>query len=250
MPRSAKCRQVCKMPVHCRFSPEQPAEGKPVILAVEEFEAIRLVDFQGLTQEEAATQMGVARATVQRIYTQARRKLAVFLVEGRLLQIAGGSYALCSRENCLGCGGPAVPPQKQKGCRHMKIAVTYENGNVYGHFGHTEQFKIYDIVDGALADTRVVPTNGSGHGALAGFLTEHSVDCLICGGIGPGAQMALAEAGIKLYAGCSGDADQCVTALLAGTLEYADAATCDHHHGGEGHSCGEHDHTCGHHCGE
>lgn len=132
----------------------------------------------------------------------------------------------------------------------MKIAVTYKNGNVYGHFGHTEQFKIYEIVDGTLADVRVVPANGRGHGALAGFLTEHGVDCLICGGIGPGAQMALAEADIKLYAGCSGSADQCVTELLSGTLEYADAATCDHHHGEEDHSCGAHSHTCGHHCGE
>ncbi len=247
MPRSAKCRRVCQMPAHCRFSPEQPAQGEAVVLAVEEYETIRLVDFQGLTQEEAAVQMGVARATVQRIYAQARQKLAAFLVEGRPLQIGGGSYAICRRKNCHGCGGP-VPLQKRKGCKQMKIAVTYENGNVYGHFGHTEQFKIYDIVDGTLADAQVVPTNGSGHGALAGFLTDHGVDCLICGGIGPGAQTALAEAGIKLYAGCSGDADQCVTDLLAGTLVYAEAATCDHHHGEEGHTCG--DHGCGaHHCG-
>ncbi|WP_298021365.1 DUF134 domain-containing protein [uncultured Dysosmobacter sp.] len=247
MPRSAKCRRVCQLPAHCRFSPEQPAQGEAVVLAVEEYETIRLVDFQGLTQEEAAVQMGVARATVQRIYAQARQKLAAFLVEGRPLQIGGGSYAICRRKNCRGCGGP-VPLPKRKGCRQMKIAVTYENGNVYGHFGHTEQFKIYDIVDGTLADAQVVPTNGSGHGALAGFLTDHGVDCLICGGIGPGAQTALAEAGIKLYAGCSGDADQCVTDLLAGTLAYAEAATCDHHHGEEGHTCG--DHGCGeHHCG-
>ena len=132
----------------------------------------------------------------------------------------------------------------------MKIAVTYENGSIYGHFGHTEQFKLYDVQNGAVASAQVVPTNGSGHGALAGFLADHGVDCLICGGIGPGAQMALAEAGIKLYAGCSGDADRCVAELLAGTLDYAEAATCDHHHGEEGHTCGEHtcgDNTCGHH---
>lgn len=132
----------------------------------------------------------------------------------------------------------------------MKIAVTYENGKVYGHFGHTEQFKIYDIVDGMLADAQVYPTHGSGHGALAGFLADRGVDCLICGGIGPGAQAALAEAGIHLYAGCTGDADQCVTELLAGTLEAAGAATCDHHHGDGGHACGEHGHACGHPCGE
>lgn len=124
----------------------------------------------------------------------------------------------------------------------MKIAVTYDNGNVFGHFGHTEQFKIYEVVDGMLANAQIYPTNGSGHGALAGFLASRGVDALICGGIGAGAQTALAEAGIRLYAGCSGSADQRVAELLAGTLVYAQAATCDHHHGEE-HTCG--DHGCG-----
>ena len=142
MPRSAKCRRVCQMPTHCRFSPERPAHREAVELTVEEYEALRLMDYLGLNQEEAAAQMGVARTTVQRIYAQARRKLA------------------------------------------------------------------------------------------------------ICGGIGGGAQMALAEAGIRLYAGCQGDADTRVAELLAGTLVSADAATCDHHHGEE-HTCG--DHGCGHH---
>ena len=127
---------------------------------------------------------------------------------------------------------------------NMKIAVTYENGNVFGHFGHTEQFKIYEVENGAVVSSQVVPTNGSGHGALAGFLQDHGVDCLICGGIGGGAQMALAQAGIRLYAGCSGDADQRVAELLNGTLQFAQEATCDHHHG-EDHACG--DHGCGHH---
>lgn len=104
MPRSAKCRRVCRMPVHCRFSPEQPAQGEAVELTVEEYEAVRLMDYLGLNQEEAAARMDVARTTVQRIYAQARRKLAVFLVEGRALQIGGGSYSLCPRENCGGCG--------------------------------------------------------------------------------------------------------------------------------------------------
>ena len=89
----------------------------------------------------------------------------------------------------------------------MKIAVTYENGNVFQHFGHTEQFKLYDVQDGKVVSSQVVDTNGSGHGALAGFLAAHQVEALICGGIGGGAQMALAQAGIRLYAGCSGDAD-------------------------------------------
>ena len=125
----------------------------------------------------------------------------------------------------------------------MKIAVTYENGQVFQHFGHTAQFKLYDVENGTVASSQVVDTNGSGHGALAGFLKDRQVDALICGGIGGGAQMALAEAGIRLYAGCQGDADTRVAELLAGTLVSADAATCDHHHGEE---CHDHHHDgCG-----
>lgn len=101
----------------------------------------------------------------------------------------------------------------------MKIAVTYDNGKVFGHFGHTENFKLYDTEDGKIKAMVVVPTNGSGHGALAGFLKEHGVEVLICGGIGAGAQAALTEAGIKFYGGVSGDADDAVRALLSGKLQ-------------------------------
>lgn len=127
----------------------------------------------------------------------------------------------------------------------MRIAVTYDNGQIYQHFGHTKQFKVYDIVDGAVASTQIVDTNGSGHGALAGFLGNLHVDAVICGGIGGGAQNALANANIQLYGGVSGEADQAVAALLAQTLNYSPDVTCSHH--GEHH---HHDHTCGDHgCG-
>ena len=137
----------------------------------------------------------------------------------------------------------------------MKIAVTYDNGNIFQHFGKTENFKVYEVEDNQVVSSEVIGSNGTGHGALAGLLSEQGVDVLICGGIGPGAQMALAEAGIQLYAGCTGDTDQRVAELLAGTLAYADNATCDHHdhesghtcgdHGCGEHGCGSHDHTCG-----
>ena len=78
----------------------------------------------------------------------------------------------------------------------MKIAVTYENGQIFQHFGHTAQFKLYEVEDGKIVREAVVDTNGSGHGALAGLLAQSGVDTLICGGIGGGAQMALAQAGI------------------------------------------------------
>ena len=109
----------------------------------------------------------------------------------------------------------------------MKIAVTYENGQIFQHFGHTEQFKLYEAADGKIVHAEVVDTNGSGHGALAGFLMQNGVDTLICGGIGGGAQAALAEAGIKLYGGVSGDADAAVSALLNGNLGYDPNVHCD-----------------------
>ena len=129
----------------------------------------------------------------------------------------------------------------------MKIAVTYADGLIFQHFGHTQQFKIYEVENGTILSSEVVDTCGSGHGALAGFLSGLKADVLICGGIGGGAQMALAEAGIALYGGCSGDADAAVVDLLAGNLRYNPNVRCNHHdHHGEGHNCGEH--HCGGNC--
>ncbi len=130
----------------------------------------------------------------------------------------------------------------------MKIAVTYENGLVFQHFGHTEQFKIYEVSDGKVQSSEVVGTDGSGHGALAGFLKARGVEALICGGIGGGAQAALAQAGIRLYGGVSGGADEAVAAYLAGNLGYDPDVRCDHHDHEEGHDCHSHG-DCGGHCG-
>lgn len=118
----------------------------------------------------------------------------------------------------------------------MKIAVTFENGTVFQHFGHTEQFKLYDIADGAITATSIIGTNGNGHGALADFLKQQNVDTLICGGIGGGAKNMLADAGITLYGGVNGNADDAVAALLNGTLTYNPDVSCSHH--------GDHEHEC------
>jgi len=124
----------------------------------------------------------------------------------------------------------------------MKIAVTYENGQVFQHFGHTETFKIYEAENGLVFSSEVISSNGSGHGALAALLGERQIDVLICGGIGGGAQAALAERGIELCSGASGSADQAVEAYLRGEL-VSSGVNCDHHHGEE-HTCADHD------CGE
>ena len=129
----------------------------------------------------------------------------------------------------------------------MKIAVTYDNGNVFQHFGKTEFFKVYEVEDNKVVSSEVIGSNGTGHGALAGLLADRNVDVLICGGIGGGAQAALAEAGVELCAGAEGDTDQVVEAYLKGEL-VSTGANCDHHHGEE-HSCGDHEdgHSCGDH---
>lgn len=122
----------------------------------------------------------------------------------------------------------------------MKIAVTYDKGKIFQHFGHTEEFKIYTVNNSnEIMSFEIVKTNGSGHGALAGFLADNEVDTLICGGIGDGAKTALADAEIKLYGGVSGMADRAVIDLLAGNLNYNPDTHCSHHDSGE-HHCGEH----------
>lgn len=241
MARPPKCRCIGGYPDFWSFSPDDEGREEPVVLSLDEYETIRIIDWMGQTQEECAQAMQIARTTVTSIYESARKKLADALVNGRRIIISGGSYRLRETEEATHIN--------KKGSDTMRIAVTYENGQIFQHFGHSKQFKLYDVQDGKIEKAEVVDTEGQGHGALAGFLKQAEVDILICGGIGGGAQMALAEAGIKLYAGCSGEADTAVNALAEGTLAQNSDATCSHHHGEEQH-CGHHHaegHVCGHH---
>ena len=111
----------------------------------------------------------------------------------------------------------------------MKIAVPFSDGEVFQHFGHTENFKLYEVESGLVVSSEIIDTNGSGHEALANFLAGLSVSVLLCGGIGAGAQAALADAGIEICSGAQGDADAAVIAYLNGELTSA-GVNCDHHH--------------------
>ena len=237
MPRTPRCRRIQGYPDYWSFGPQDVGQAETITMTLDEYECIRLMDREKLTQEQCAQRMGIARTTVTGIYESARSKLAEALVDGKILRISGGSYQLNHQ---------GTRHIDMKGDYCMRIATTYENGEIFQHFGHTEQFKLYDVEDGAIVNTQIVDSNGSGHGMLAGFLKEAKVDALICGGIGMGAQMALAEAGIRLYAGVQGPADEAAKALAEGRLEYDPNARCDHHehHGGD---CG-HDHCAEHHC--
>ncbi len=250
MARPTKCRRVCHYPESLLFSPQSGDTGEPVIMTVDEFEVIRLIDREGFSQEEAGLQLGVGRTTVQKIYETARKKLADVVVLGLSLKIEGGDYRLCNGTDTTcpvhSCYKKQLMEQYKthKGENIMRIAVTYENGNIFQHFGHTEEFKVYDVEENKVVSSQVLSTNGSGHGALAGILLALKADVLICGGIGGGAQIALAQAGIKLYGGVSGNADEAVQAFLNGKLDFNPNVQCNHELGGEGHTCGEH--GCGH----
>ena len=260
MPRPYKRRRICGLPVCRGFDPvDQEEVDETIRMTLDEYEAIRLIDLEDLSQAECAQRMQVARTTAQAVYNSARRKLSVCLAYGLPLRIQGGDYELCpgGNEKCHYKFCRTRISERNDGT--MKIAVTFENGEIFQHFGHTEQFKIYEVEDGKVTSAAVQSTNGQGHGALAGLLREIGADTLICGGIGGGARKALQEAGIQLYAGVSGDADKAVDSLLAGTLVQNTAATCDHHgHEHHGEDCGHHGHGhhgegCGHHeggCGE
>lgn len=251
--RREKLRRVGIIPEYRGFTPDGLASGDAIDMTVDELEVLRLCDLEGLNQEAVAQQMGIARATVAAISSRAHRKVANALVNGRALVIEGGNIAYCPITATT-----AAWPAKEVGA--MRVATTYENGNIFMHFGRSEQFKIYDIQDGKVLNEQVVGTGGTGHAALAGLLANGGVDTLICGGIGGGAINALAQAGIKVYAGAQGSCDACVEALIAGTLaqngevtcgchghdheqthEHGDSCGCNGHHEHEGHEgCGCH----------
>ncbi len=126
----------------------------------------------------------------------------------------------------------------------MKIAATYENGEIFQHFGRTENFKIYTVEDKKIISSEIISSNGIGHGALVGYLQENNVSTLVCGGIGAGAKNMFASAGINLYPGASGNADAQVEALLAGNLVFDPETSCNHKHDDEEHGHEGHECTC------
>ena len=124
----------------------------------------------------------------------------------------------------------------------MRIAVTTENGQVFGHFGKCKSFTLFEVEDGKIVNKSMIDPMGAGHGALAGVLGDHQVNVLICGGLGQGARDALAARGIKVESGVTGSVDLAVQDYLAGRLISNPNFVCNHHHDhAEGHECHCHD---------
>ncbi len=253
MPRPSKKRRVCSQPTFTNFCSHQ-SSNQVVYLTYDEYESLRLIDYEMFTQDECAKMMNVARTTITAIYASARQKVATCLVLGHRLEIIQGDVEFCEdyqenfkcRKACLKhYPKKSVYLLDEKEKSHMRIAITYKDGDVFQHFGRSEFFKIYDVKDGQIITTAIIPTMGNGHGALGNFLKEAKVDALICGGIGAGARNVLNNVGINIYPGVNGNADEAIKAFIAGNLNF-DANTECHDHDHEGHDCGSH--GCGSHC--
>lgn len=242
MPRPEKKRYVCPLNGERRFSTEGDAPALDI--RADELEALRLCDLEELSQQEAASSMGVSRGTLQRLLYSAHRQVAFALVCGHPIRLnpPKEGHCLC-RGRCRFCKD--TPQGTQTGGNKIIIAVTSENGEVFQHFGHTPEFTIYEVKGEELLGPRVISMGGQGHGALAGLLDALGVEVLICGGIGGGAQMALDEIGVKVVGGASGNVEATVKAFLAGTLETRGDFSCHHHEHDANHRCGEH--GCGGH---
>ena len=243
MARPQRPKRVCKEPEYNVFTPKN-GNGQYIVLSVDEYETIRLIDLEGKSREECADQMDIARTTAQAIYNSARSKLAQCLVDGYELRIEGGSFSLCDGAvRCSHCSkwqnGKFKIDIDEKTEGIMRIAVTFEDGNVFQHFGRTQCFKIFEVEGKEIVKATLYGSNGAGHGALAGLLKDAQVDVLICGGLGQGALNALNQAGIEVIAGASGNVDDNVQAYLDGNL-VSTGSNCNHHDHGEGHVCGDH----------
>ena len=248
MARPTRCRRICIEPAYDSFRPEGIPTGEKITMTVDEYEVIRLVDLKKYTHEQCAQQMGISRTTVTEIYESARYKLADSLVHGKVLSISGGNYCFCDGRDPFCCNQKCERTDRSafenkiqgKGEKEMRIGVTYE----------TERF--FSILDTQSSSNcmmlKMARSNRPRLSIRMDRVMEHwlpsnaGVEVLICGGIGGGAQAALAAAGIQLFGGVSGDADEAVRCFVSGNLNYNPEVRCSHH---------AHEHSCGeHHCGE
>lgn len=244
MPRPRKCRKVCQIPEVREFKPVgEKSSQSAIILSVDEYEAIRLIDKQGFSQEECGKYMQIARTTVQLIYDSARKKLAEALVNGLSLKIEGGSFRLCDgKEDFCGCGGCKKHRLKQIAAQYkedgkMKIAVSCSGNQIWEHFGHCENFMIYEAEDGKIVSEQSVANPGHKPGFLPNFLADMGVKVMISGEMGGSAFSIFNQRGVEVILGAHGDAKQAVEAYLRGELK-STGAVCHHHEHSD--ECGEH----------
>lgn len=235
MPRPRKCRRVCQMPRTGGFRPVFTEEtGETVLqdeeetinLTVDEYEAIRLIDREGMSQEECSAYMQVARTTAQLIYNSARKKLADALVMGLPLRIQGGNFRICdgsnARRDCDGCRrrlGTCVL-LKEKGDGNMRIAIPLDENkeDVCIVLGRAPYFLFRENGEDTILENPAAQSEGGAGLQAAQFLIDNSTDVLVTVRCGQNAGDVFREAGIKIYKSANKAAADDLAALEAGTL--------------------------------
>lgn len=223
MSRPVKLKFIRQLPIAYQFTSEHEA-SIPIKLALEEYEAIRLIDYCGYSQADCAKSMGISRTSVVSIYNDARKKLARFLVEGVRLEIQKGEVQM-----------------EKNQIKDVVIAVPCIEEDVYPHFGHCPQFVVYTVKDGAIVAEEKVNTEDKGCQLLAPYLRTLNVEIIICSHIGAGAKNNCVKNGIMVYPGANGNAREQVISFLSGSLQYDESVECSHD------SCKSQDHSHGHH---
>lgn len=230
MPRPKSCRSVGGGPEQFCFKPAGIPAGdlEEVVLFLDEYEALRLVDFEGLQQEEAAQYLLVSRQTFGRIVASARKKIADVLVNGKVLRIVGGPIRT-----------------EDKGVRCMKIALPSREGRIDAHFGHCAYFTVYTVEDGKIAaEEKVASPEGCGcKSNVASVLAAKGVTLMLAGNMGDGAVRVLSGQGIQTIRGCEGEIRTVAEAWLTGAIKDS-GESCASHGAGHSHDDG---HVCAHH---
>jgi predicted DNA-binding protein (UPF0251 family)/predicted Fe-Mo cluster-binding NifX family protein len=230
MPRPQKGRRVCSHPRSRCFMPAEQALNEQVVLRLDELESIRLLDLVGMSQDATGEQMLIGRATVQRIYEDARRKIADALVNGKSILIEGGNIEYCDNTECL--ENQFIINKGENS--NMKIAIPVMGTEIFGHFGHAPQFRLVTIENMVVQKTDIIEAPEHQHGVLPGFLFDLGVDTVIASTLGQGAIDRFNRLRVVIYSGLNGDVDEAIRKVLSGEVE-PNAQACGHHHEGGHH---------------
>ncbi|MBR5577774.1 MAG: DUF134 domain-containing protein [Lachnospiraceae bacterium] len=203
MARPKKYRKICHFPKTLTFLPVGNRSNKePVILTIDEYETLRLIDREGRSQEECSTSMKVARTTVQMIYASARKKVADAIVEGRSLEIEGGDYDLCNGEKSYcsrqDCHKKMLYEQYQKPEGITRIALAVREGVMAEEVEKASQIKLIDMKANQISHSHLLDFGYENQESLADYLHILHVDELICNGIKEHDRNGLEEIGIHL----------------------------------------------------
>ena len=242
MPRPRKLRNVCSMPKSCSFGPLDLRSIEIINMTVDEYETIRLIDLEGLTQEECSKQMNVARTTVQGIYIDARKKLADSLVNGKRIIIGGGEYRLCGglQGGCgRGCHREECIKNNVKENDKMKIAIPADecskNSKVCMSYGRTSFFAVYDTEtkEYSFLDNSAAASQGGAGIKASQMLIDNGVTVVITERLGQNAADVLNIGKVKIMQAIAGDIETNVNDYLADKLgELTNIHAGFHMHGG------------------